>query len=175
MTEARPARERASVRLEPWGSGDLPLLERLLGDPTMMEHLGGPEPPDKIAKRQARYERPGSRMFKIVDVQTCAAVGWVGYWARTWRSAQVYEIGWSVLPDFQGRGIAGCATAKAIAMARAENARRFLHAFPSVDNAPSNAICRKLGFTLVEECDFEYPAGNVMRCNDWRLDLFATG
>ena len=29
-------------RVEPWGEDDLPLLHRLLGDPAMMEHLGGP-------------------------------------------------------------------------------------------------------------------------------------
>lgn len=50
---------------------------------------------------------------------------------------------------------------------------RFMHAFPSVENAPSNAICRKLGFALVEESEFEYPPSNLMRCNDWRLDLSA--
>jgi RimJ/RimL family protein N-acetyltransferase len=77
-----------------------------------------------------------------------------------------------VLPAFQGRGIARTATAQAIAAARAEQTRRFVHAFPSVDNAPSNAICRKLGFTLLGEYDFEYPKGSFMRCNDWRLDLF---
>jgi hypothetical protein len=27
---------------------------------------------------------------------------------------------------------------------------------------------------LLEECDFEYPPGNPMRCNDWRLDLFTS-
>jgi hypothetical protein len=43
-----------------------------------------------------------------------------------------------------------------------------------VENAPSNAICRKLGFTLVNVSEYEYPkdSGNIMRCNDWRLDLF---
>ena len=49
-----------------------------------------------------------------------------------------------------------------------------MHAFPAVENAPSNAICRKLGFTLLDEHDFEYPPGTVMRCNDWRLDLIST-
>ncbi len=50
--------------------------------------------------------------------------------------------------------------------------RPFVHAFPSVANGPSNALCRKLGFALVEERDFEYPKGHFMRCNDWQLDLF---
>ena len=76
-----------------------------------------------------------------------------------------------MLPAFQGRGIAVAATAEVIALARAEQRHRYLHAFPSVGNAPSNSICRKLGFTLVEECEFEYPKGSFMRCNDWRLDL----
>jgi RimJ/RimL family protein N-acetyltransferase len=163
----------SGVRLEPWAKGDLPLVEKLMGDPAMTEHLGGPESPEKLADRQARYEVPGSGMFKIVDEVTEEAVGSVGYWERSWRAERVYEIGWSVLPAFQGRGIASIATAQAIAKAKSERKHRFLHAFPSVDNGPSNAICRKLGFTLVEESEFEFPKGHLMRCNDWRLDLFA--
>jgi len=76
-----------------------------------------------------------------------------------------------VVPEFQGRGIAAAATRQAIERARSEKARRFLHAFPSVDNPPSNAICRRLGFTLLEALEFEYPPGHFMRCNDWRLEL----
>jgi RimJ/RimL family protein N-acetyltransferase len=151
------------VRLEPWDEDDLPLLEQL---------LGGPESQEKIVERQARYVKAESGLFKIVDQETGEGAGWVGYWDKTWRDQEVYEIGWAVLPAFQGRGIARTATAQAIAAARAEQTRRFVHAFPSVDNAPSNAICRKLGFTLLGEYDFEYPKGSFMRCNDWRLDLF---
>jgi RimJ/RimL family protein N-acetyltransferase len=65
-------------------------------------------------------------MFKIVAEATGEAVGSVGYWARTWLDESVYEIGWSVLPAFQGRGIAGTATDLAIAMARSERKHRFL-------------------------------------------------
>jgi RimJ/RimL family protein N-acetyltransferase len=160
------------VRLERWGKDDLPLLEQLLGDPKMMEHLGGPESAEKIAERQSRYEQDGSGMFKIVDGSSGEAVGSVGYWERPWRNQEVYETGWSVLPAFQGRGIAGAATSLVIDLARSERKHRYLHAFPSVDNAASNAICRKLGFTLLEDVEFEYPKGSFMRCNDWRLDLF---
>jgi RimJ/RimL family protein N-acetyltransferase len=162
-----------AVRIEPWSADDLPLLEKLMGDPAMTEHLGGPEAPEKITERQSRYERPGSGMFRIVDEPTGAGVGSVGYWERTWRDRQVYETGWMVLPAFQGRGLARVATAQVIARARAERKHRFLHAFPSVENAPSNAICRRLGFTLLGEEEFEYPPGRLMRCNDWQLDLFA--
>jgi hypothetical protein len=30
-----------NVRLEPWSKGDRPLLDQVVGDPAMMEHLGG--------------------------------------------------------------------------------------------------------------------------------------
>lgn len=173
MIDQRDSSDRRGVRIEPWGEGDLPLLEKALGDPAMTEHLGGPESPEKIAERQTRYERPDSRQFKIVDEATGEAVGYVGYWEKTWRGEQVYEIGWSVLPGFQGRGIASIATAQALVIARQEKQHRFVHAFPSVHNPPSNAICRKLGFTLLGEYEFEYPKGSFMQCNDWRCDLFA--
>jgi RimJ/RimL family protein N-acetyltransferase len=164
-----------AVTLEPWGSGDLPLLERLLGDPKMTEHLGGPESPEKLRERQARYERAqhGDRMFKIVDVESGEGVGSVGFWTKDWRGGQVYEVGWMVVPEAQGRGIAVAATGQLIELARQDGEHRFVHAFPSVDNAPSNAICRKLGFELLGVREFEYPKGHWMTCNDWRLDLGA--
>lgn len=166
---------KGSVRIEPWGEGDLPLLKKLLGDPAMTEHLGGPESDEQLVRRQVRYEQlvasGKGRMFKAVLQEAGEAVGSVGYWDSIHNGEEIYEIGWLVLPAFQGRGIAGVATTLAIAMARADGKHRFLHAFPSVENPPSNALCRKLGFTLVEECEFEYPKGHFMRCNDWRLEL----
>jgi RimJ/RimL family protein N-acetyltransferase len=161
------------VVLEPWGSGDLPLLERLLGDPAMTEHLGGPESPEQLRERQARYEQlsVGDRMFKIVDAASGESLGSVGYWSKEWRGERVYEAGWSVLPEWQGRGVAVAGTAAAIESAKKDGLCRFLHAFPNVANGPSNAICRKLGFELIEPCEFEFPKGHFMTCNDWRLDL----
>jgi len=163
------------IQLEPWGEGDLPLLRRTLGDPEMTRHLGGPENEEKLRDRQLRFERLADsgegHMFKIVDAATGEGVGSVGYWQRDWRGQDVYEIGWMVLPEHQGRGIAAAATRQAIDHARTHGTRRTIHAFPGVDNAPSNAICRKLDFELVEEIEFEYPPGNLMRCNDWRLEL----
>jgi RimJ/RimL family protein N-acetyltransferase len=149
-----------------------------MGDPEMTRYLGGPESPDKIAERHERYlhipERGTGRMFTILVAPGGEAVGSVGYWDKEWRDQSVYEIGWSVVPEHQGRGIAGRATAAAIEHARHDGKHRFMHAFPGVENAASNAICRKLGFTLLGPEDFEYPPGHQMRCNDWQLDLSAS-
>jgi len=76
-----------------------------------------------------------------------------------------------VVPESQGRGITASAIEQAIELARRDDEPRFMYALPNVENVPSNAICRKLGFELVEECEFEFPKGHFMTCNDWRLDL----
>ena len=137
----------------------------------MTTHIGGPETVAQIAERQSRYEQPGSGQYKIVLGPTGEPAGWVGYWERRWRDEDVHEIGWAVLPAFQRRGVAVAATALMLAEIRAAGERRFVHAFPSVTNAPSNAVCRRLDFEFLGAVDFEYPPGRCVRCNDWRLDI----
>jgi RimJ/RimL family protein N-acetyltransferase len=159
-----------AVRLERWSAADHELLAALNGDEAQMAHVGGAESPEKIAERQARYVAdPGQ--FRIVEPGGAGA-GWVGFWAREWRGETVYEIGWSVLPAFQGRGYASAATALAVQEARRAGEATAVHAFPGVENAASNAVCRRVGFELVEPAlAFEYPPGTMMVCNDWRLAL----
>jgi RimJ/RimL family protein N-acetyltransferase len=164
--------DRGVARIEPWGAGDLPLLEQL-NDPEMTKHVGGPESPGKLAERHSRYVKADSRQYRIVDEASGEGVGWVGYWETAWHDQPVWETGWAVLPSFQGRGIASSATAQLLDRALGERHHRFVHAFPKVENGPSNAICRKLGFTLLGEIDFPARRGGFVRCNDWRFDLFA--
>lgn len=165
------------IDIRPWSDGDLPLLERLLGDPAMMEHLGGPETLEKIRERHGRYCRIGTTgsdlQFTIVIEPERTAAGWIGYRESEWRGQTVLETGWSVLPEFQGRGIATMAARLMVERLRAEGKKtRFVHVCTSIDNGPSNAICRKAGFALLGEADSEYPKGHFMRCNEWCLDLF---
>ncbi|MEK9520195.1 GNAT family N-acetyltransferase [Streptomyces sp. NPDC087908] len=164
------------VRLEPWSEGDAGLL-RALNAPELTDHLGGPEPEERLVRRHARYVAlsagaPASgRMYRIVLLPEEAVVGSIGFWVRTGDGEPVYETGWAVLPGFQGRGVATAATRAVAVEARAAGLHRFLHAYPSTENAASNAVCRKAGFELLGERDFEYPPGHPMVCNDWRLDL----
>lgn len=137
----------------------------------MTEHLGGPESPEKLRERNDRYVAIGGSgrgaMFVIEVGPGSKPAGSIGYWEKEWLGETVWETGWSIVPEFQGRGIATRAAALAVAAARDEATHRSIHAFPSVDNPASNAVCRKAGFTLRGEYDFEYPPGNVMRCHDW--------
>lgn len=162
---------RADVAIEPWADGDLPLLHRLLGDPAMMAHLGGVETPAQIEARHARYLADEDGVYRIVDLATGDGVGWVGFWEHEWAGRPAYEVGWSVVPEEQGRGIAAAGTRLALTAAAARARHRWIHAFPAVDNVPSNAICAKLDFVLRGEIDFEYPKGSQMRCHDWCFDL----
>jgi RimJ/RimL family protein N-acetyltransferase len=162
------------IHLEPWGDGDLPLLRRTLGDPEMTKHLGGPESEEKLVERQRRFERlpeaGTGRMFKIVDDATAMSSARWGTGDGVARRGDLRDRldGASGVPGPWDRG---GRDELAIAAARADGGCSWVHAFPSVENEPSNAICRKLGFTLVEEIEFEYPPGSLMRCNDWRLEL----
>jgi RimJ/RimL family protein N-acetyltransferase len=99
------------------------------------------------------------------------AIGSVGYWPRDCRGERVYETGYGILPEHQGRGFAVAALRRCAERAASEGPLRWLHAFPSVDNGASNAVCRRAGFDLVGECEVEYPPGHLIRSNDWRLAL----
>lgn len=161
-----------SVRLVRWGDGDFGLLERLLGDPVMTEHLGGPEDAEALRKRQRRYVEAAAA-FKVVDADG-TDVGWVGFWDHEVDGEPAYETGWAIVPEHQGRGLAGAATAAAIERMRAvPDHPRHVYAWPNVDNGPSNGICRKLGFELVREVELDYPpgSGQMSRWNEWRLAL----
>ena len=159
----------AEVRLERWGEDDAELLAELNGDPEQMAHVGGAETAEKIAERQERYVHdPGC--FVVVD-GVGDHVGWVGFWERKWDDRMVHEAGWSIRRTAQGRGYASKATMLLVEAAKRAGVRE-LHAFPGVDNAPSNRVCERAGFTLARpDLEFEYPPGHTMRCNDWVLAL----
>lgn len=162
-----------AVWLKAWTAADLDLL-RQANSPEMTAHLGGPESEAKLLDRHRRYlglKDPAAGLMFSVVLADGQRVANIGYWERTWRGQLVYETGWSVAPAYHGRGIATAAALAVIERVRAQRRHRYLHAFPAVGNAASNAVCRKAGFTLCGPVDFEYPKGTVSPHNNWRLDL----
>lgn len=165
-----------SLELRPWSEQDLGLLNRLLGDPRMMTHLGGPETPEQISARHGRYlamqgQDQGEMLVILSDTQ---AVGSIGYWEREWQGETIWETGWSVVPEAQGRGAARAGLRALLERLRGVHRHRHLHAFPSVENAASNGLCGALGFSFLAEVHFEYPKDHFMSCNDWVFDLEAS-
>src|SRR4051812_17758457 len=119
--------------LEPWDERG-PILERRANTPEMQAHLGGVESEESIAARRKRIlggVRDGTTGFFLVMVADDPdPIGSVGFWAKEWLGETVCEMGWKVLPGFQGRGIAVGATVAAIGLAAAGGRYRFAHAYP---------------------------------------------
>ena len=164
------------VDIRPYSEGDKWILQRTLGDPNETTYLGGLESEEKLQKRHKKYlalsKKPRTGCMFVITIGTNnTPVGTVGYWERDWDEQQVWEVGWSVLPEYQRQGIATAATGILINFVKKLRSHRYIFAYPSVNNSPSNAICRKLGFTLIGDRNFEYPPGNILHCNIWRLDL----
>ena len=171
--------QELAVFLRPYSESDFGLLEKLLGDPKMTMHLGGPESAEKLRERHGKFaamskDPSAGCVFVITVGDERTPAGTVGFWEREWKEERVWETGYSMLPEFQGHGIATTATRLVVEKVSGLRKYRYLYAFPSVDNPASNAICRKSGFALLGVVSFEYPPGSFMRCNIWRVDLSET-
>lgn len=162
------------LSLHPWSTDDLPVLERS-NTPEMTSFLGGPETPEQLASRHARFlrlwEEGEARMFTVRVSSEELPVGSIGYWTKRWDNADVYETGWSIATPYQGRGWAARALAACLGHAARYGDRAEVFAFPRIDNAASNALCRSLQFRLRGEYAFEYPKGNPITVNAWSFDL----
>ena len=162
------------MRLVPITTEDEDLAVRLECDPEMMRHIGGPRPEADVRAAHKRrldlMEKGQAFMYKVVANDSREVLGTIGFWKIDWEGPQAYEMGWFVLPEHQGRGVATGAARLVLSMARANPDVRTVYAYPAVSNAASNAIARKIGMTHQGEFDNEGFAG-VIRCNNWRIDL----
>ncbi|WP_378144874.1 GNAT family N-acetyltransferase [Cnuibacter sp. UC19_7] len=162
-----------STTIRPWTDADLPLLVGA-NDPAMTAHLGGPETEQKVRERHAKYlSLVESREAGIFAIELDGvAVGCANWWQSEWHGEDVVEMGWFVVPEAQGRGVAvkGVAAVLDDAWRRAD--RRRVLAFPAVENVPSNRVCAHVGFERISEEDFPY-RDTVLRVAVWSLQLGA--
>ena len=161
------------MELRPYGPGDLALTEAIETDPAMMKDLGGPWTRDKVAethRKRLKFAQEGGWWFVIVPDAGGVPAGTIGIWEIKASGEMEHEMGWMVLPAFQGRGLAGEAGRLILERARAERRFRRVSAFPAVSNAASNALCRKLGFARLGPHDVEYGERHL-KCIPWRLEL----
>ncbi|HEY5860165.1 MAG TPA: GNAT family N-acetyltransferase [Actinomycetota bacterium] len=159
------------MKLRDVGPDDLALWERLRCDPAMNTELGGPQPreeiPGKLAEDVAAVNTDTSWIV-VAESDDGEAMGSVCIWRHD-DDAPFSEIGWGVLPEFQGRGVGKRSVAALLERAGADGRWGTIHAFPAITNAPSNGICRSLGFTLIGQEAFEF-RGTTLHCNHWQID-----
>jgi RimJ/RimL family protein N-acetyltransferase len=162
-----------TMELLPYRDEHLALTEALELDPDVMRELGGPAEPDdlpRVHRMRLDTVANGEWYFAIVPEPGGPPVGTIGIWESTIQGQPLHEVGWMVLPEFQGRGIASEALRTILARARSDPGYERIHAFPGVTNAPSNALCRRAGFIHVEECDVRF-RDRPLRVNHWELDV----
>ncbi|MGA8113362.1 MAG: GNAT family N-acetyltransferase [Actinocatenispora sp.] len=154
--------------------GDVDAYVRMRCDPVMMAKLGGPSPRDGIeAKVRSDVDSvaAGTAWISMIvpdpDVPRLVA-GSVVVWSHELDGAQISEVGWMVLPEYQGRGVGKQAMRTLLTRARDEGRWGTVHAFPGVDNGPSNGICRTLGFTSVGPKELPFN-GQLFHANHWLL------
>jgi hypothetical protein len=107
--DALAGKERR-VRLRDVELGDVDAYVRMRCDPVMMAELGGPLPREGIEDKVARDVRAvaaGSDWIKMIVPDEAApdvVAGNVVLWSHDEDGEPVSEIGWMVLPEFQGSG-----------------------------------------------------------------------
>jgi RimJ/RimL family protein N-acetyltransferase len=172
----RTAVHTLDMKLRDVEPGDLDAYVRMRCDPAMMADLGGPLPREGIAAkletdvRKTRADEYWVSMIVSDETEPETVVGTVSLWSHEdGDEAGLSEIGWMVLPEYQGRGRAKRAVRALLERARDDGRWGVVHAFPGVTNAASNALCRSVGFTLVGERDIMF-AGRLLRTNHWWID-----
>lgn len=162
------------MRLVPITEEDRELTHRLEGDERMMVHFGGPRTNEQIddvhTRRLGLMANNEAWMYKILPDDSDEPLGSIGYWKQEHDGQSVHEMGWMVLPEAQGKGVATAAGKLLLELARANPEVKVMFACPAESNGPSNAICEKLGFERVGEEDAEW-SGRQLHLIDYELKL----
>ncbi|MFE5580078.1 GNAT family N-acetyltransferase [Kitasatospora sp. NPDC056531] len=160
------------MRLRNVEAGDVEAYVRMRCDAGMMAELGGPLPREKVEARLRKdleLAAADSAWIKVIvpdGADDGEAAGTIVLWQDEEDGVAVTEIGWMVLPEYQGRGLAKAAVRQLLDAAAEDGRWGEVHANPGVTNGPSNGICRALGFRLLGERDLDF-ADRILRANHW--------
>jgi RimJ/RimL family protein N-acetyltransferase len=134
------------MRLRDVELGDVSAYVRMRCDPVMMAELGGPLPREGIKDEVARDVQAaaaGEEWIKMIVPSETApdtVAGTVALWSHDEDGGEpITEIGWMVLPEFQGRGLAKQAVRMLLELADDDGRWGLVHAFPATTNTASAA------------------------------------
>lgn len=171
---ARSVLDGGVVRLRDVQLSDVDAYERMRCDPVMMAELGGPQPRDGIegkVRRDVAEAAADAAWIKMIvpSDDSASAAGTVALWEHEADGGTISEIGWMVLPEFQGQGLGKQAVRTLLEAASGDGRWGLVHAFPAISNAASNGICRSVGFRLAGPKDVTF-ADRVFRTNHWIIN-----
>lgn len=108
-----------------------------------------------IQKIQTLAENNGSVMWAITLIGEAKLIGTVVYWNIVKEKRQA-ELGYELLPEYQGKGIMTEALKKVIAFGFEERTYKTIVAEPHRKNLKSIRLIERLGFKLTDETNGEY-------------------
>ena len=136
------------LRFREMGDADLGRMAGLLGDPEVMRYYPAPRTRDEaldwIRWNQRNYAEHGYGLW-IVETHDGAFVGDCGLTWQPLDGARVLEVGYHVVPDQQGRGLASEAARACLELARGPIGEQRVVAIVHPDNAASRRVATKIG------------------------------
>ncbi|KLT45662.1 acyl-CoA N-acyltransferase [Cutaneotrichosporon oleaginosum] len=118
-----------------------------------------PEQEQAIAAIKAN-ERPSTFPFKVIrDVRTNNLIGEVGIFPSPEHppSEEVWELSYTLHPDYQGQGIARAAVRESVEWARTVLGVKKLEAYAQPRNSPSTKLLDKLNFKVLDVKTYPWP------------------
>ncbi len=133
-------------------------IEALLLDPRVMKTLWPwPKPPTHdelqtgLESKIAHWERHGFGMWVMRDRITGEFIGRGGLQYTDILGVPVVEVGWAVVPEHWGRGVATELALQSVEVAFGTLGVRELIAFTLPDNVASRRVMEKAGFAYARE------------------------
>lgn len=159
------------IELRKFGPQDFADYLRLVGNPKVMAMITGRAVP--AAEAQRDYEKllatnafsPDLGQFRILDVRDGRFIG-LAKLEATGAEAEKAELGYMLLPELWGKGIAGRVAGLLIERARRLPALRGLFAIIDPGNVASRRILINNGFASRAFRDFDGLPGEILEL-DW--------
>ena len=155
------------LKLEKMEAKDFQLHNLLVSDAKVMKMVSGKimnkeEAKDKFEKiLQANKLHPVLGYFKITNEQTGKFIGVAKIELKDKTSTEA-ELGYLILPEFWGKGIAGKVAKGLIELAREDKQLHILYGIIDPENIPSRKILEKNGFIFKEFKDFDGLPGELL-------------
>jgi [ribosomal protein S5]-alanine N-acetyltransferase len=149
----------ARMRAEPIGPRHRDGLIALLGDARVGATLGGVSAPaavdEQIARMAAAHREHGYGSYAWLDRDTGELVARGGVQPAIVDGAEEIEVGWAVLPERWGQGLATELGAACIDLAFGPLALDDVVAFTLPHNAASRRVMEKLGMTYEKTTEYK--------------------
>ena len=139
--------------------------ELIFGDPRVGATMGGVMTPEQVTEQLAlaaqEWERDGFGYWMFFDAATGAPAGRGGLSRTVFDGQPEVEVGWTVVPERWGQGLATELGAAALEVA-AELGLDDIVAFTLPHNAPSRRVMEKLGFAYEKTAPYKTFGDHVL-------------